>query len=155
MGMEGSRPPSLPAATCWTSRSRTPTSRSTPQTHWCAAVGGARAGCNVVSRSCWLQILHAASMLALFPGTGYMATCCQLQRASFLRLDEEYYAEVAAGRAAASGSTALAALVWGSQLVRACHMCLGGHACSHIDAGCSGIVSCHGPVLQVSADWLC
>lgn len=41
-----------------------------------------------------------------------------LQRASFLRLDEEYYAEVAAGRAAASGSTALAALVWGSQLVR-------------------------------------
>lgn len=40
------------------------------------------------------------------------------QRASFLRLDEEYYAEVAAGRAAASGSTALAALVWGSQLVR-------------------------------------
>jgi hypothetical protein len=43
-----------------------------------------------------------------------------LQRASFLRLDEEYYAEVAAGRAAASGSTALAALVWGSQLVRFC-----------------------------------
>ena len=42
------------------------------------------------------------------------------QRASFLRLDEEYYAEVAAGRAAASGSTALAALVWGSQLVRFC-----------------------------------
>lgn len=38
-------------------------------------------------------------------------------RASFLRLDEEFYAEVAAGRAAASGSTALAALVWGSQLL--------------------------------------
>ena len=42
------------------------------------------------------------------------------QRAAFLRLDEEYYAEVTAGRTTASGSTALAALVWGSQLVRVC-----------------------------------
>lgn len=40
-----------------------------------------------------------------------------LQKASFLRLDHEYYAEVTAGRVASSGSTALAALVWGNQLV--------------------------------------